>query len=238
MLRALISCLILLSVCSPALAQTMKIADGETVAIAFYKFAGLQPNFMTWAVDTPVYLAAPFARRPGVQKKEAERLYKNYEDFSRAEGLLNVATMASVKLEEIINTDNALDKTYHLTWEFAKGDATFFPYEYRGEMFALVPDEMESFQSAPITAEQYRYMKEKMGTRDTAKLVLQLRGYYADHRAPVHLRGEDFWALGVKLAGVSLWDRDGGLLWENTATWYLSPRTQSLNELHQRRQVD
>ncbi len=216
-----------------ARAQSLDIVTGETVAIAFYKFAGLRPNFSSWAEDTPAYHEAPPARRERVQAQEAERLQKLYDNFSMAGNLLNVSTAVEVTLEEMPQEDDPLRKTYALSWKFAKGDADFFPYEYRDTLFALVPREVEKFQTADITEEQYIHLKDKFRRSNKATAILQLRGQYADSKAPVHLRGADFWALAATVAGISLWDSQGAILWENTASWYVTPRTQSLNDLHQ-----
>lgn len=228
---------IVLLITAPSSAQTMDMADAQTVAIAFYKFAGLQPGFLSWAEDTEAFQKAPLARRDRVQREEAERLARAYEAFSRSGDLLNVATMVELDIEEIIDEADALKKSYVLHWRFVKGDATFFPYEYRDTLFALVPDRLEAFQRAPISEAQYAYLVERLRGDKRARLIVQLRGHYADPDKPVHLRGEEFWALAARVAGVSLWDRKGTLLWENTADWYVSPRTQSLNRLYYKKEA-
>lgn len=225
--------LICLSV--PARAQSVEVATPEAVAIAFYKVAGLQPNFSAWASDTPLYHDTPVARRPKIQAQEAARLQQAYQAYSPATHLLNVATSAVVTLDESPDPENPARLLHHLDWAFTSDNSDFFPYEYRGMVFALVAQKMDGFQSAAITADQYRYIKERLGNLKRVRLVLHMRGISANGSAPVEVFGEEVWALAASVTGVTLWSADGSLVWEKSASGYVSPQTKSLNDLHQDR---
>lgn len=231
-MKRLFAVLALLVLCAPAQAQTLDIVDAETVAIAYYKLAGLTPSFESWAEDTEEFHAAPLTMRDEVKAKEAARMRAAYTAFSPALNVLNVATQANIVLQEMPDPANAARSKYFLSWSYAKGDADFFPYEFRNSYFAIVPREMEPFQNAEINKDQYLYLKARIGRQKKATLILMLRANFAEADEPVHLRGKDFWALAANVAGVSIWDNEGSMLWENTAGWYVSPRTQSLNDLH------
>ena len=217
----------------PASAQTIKSATAEDVAIAFYKIAGLTPSFSAWAEDTRRYHETPFALRDKVRAEEAARLSRAYDRYSPATQTLDLATTARVEIEAIPDPDNALIVRHVLRWRLAEEQASFFPYEYRDTVFALIPQKLDAFQEADITPAQAEHIAQKIGAADNVPVIIQLRGLQADAAKPVSLYGQDVWALAAGVAGVTLWDRAGGLIWEKTAGWYTSPRTQSLNQLKQ-----
>lgn len=230
-------CLFVLAALSvyPARAQTNNVASAETIAIAFYKMAGLQPSFSSWAKDTSEYHHTPVARRPRAEAKISERMMQAYQEFSPARDLLNVATTAVVTLAEDADPDNPEQIHYSLRWDLDSENDEFFPYEYRDTVFALMPQGMEAYRTAPITREQYVYIKQRMGSVTRQRVLLHMRAQKAHGDAPVRIFGEDAWVLETAMAGVTLWDSKGSLLWERSADWYVSPETQTLNDLKQAR---
>lgn len=222
----------------PARAQAPDVITPERVAIAFYKMAGLQPNFSSWAKDTSEYHHTPVARRPRVEAKIAQKLLEEYQSFAPDRTLLNVATTAAVTLTEQADADNPEQIHYSLRWDLNSENDEFFPYEYRDTVFALMPQGMEAFREAPITREQYIYIKERMGSVKRHRVLLHMRAQQAHGDEPVRIFGEDTWVLATAMAGVTLWDAKGGLLWERSADWYVSPETKTLNDLKQERDAE
>ncbi len=214
-------------------AQTLDTASSEDVAIAFYKIAGLTPSFSAWAKDTKLYHDTPLARRPAIAAQEAERLKKAYTDYSPARDILNLATLAHVTLQET-TAASPDQKQYTLSWTFMEDNGNFFPYEYRGMLFALVPQKVEDYENDTLTKDQYDRLKTALGNGKDARIILQLRGQYANPAEPMTLYDREVWPLAGMIAGVTLWGSDGALLWEKTANGYVSPQTQSLNALHEK----
>lgn len=206
---------------SPAAAQNFDIADAEQVAIAFYKFAGLEPRFSSWAEDTQAYHNAPPMRRDEVREKEVSRLRAMYESFSKSGTLLNVATKVRVTVQEGYERRNETRKVYTIVWSYPDEETDFFPYRFRNMYFALIPRRMNSFHHGVLTLEQYEQLKKRIGAGKEATLILQLRGKFADGATPLHRDEIDFWGLSATIAGASLWDEGGQLLWEDTASEYL-----------------
>ncbi len=231
MTRFAFYCLLVLLAVSPASAQTIQPATPEDVAIAFYKVAGLKPGFTAWAEDTPRFHETPFARREKVLAEEAERLARAYDAYSPAVNTLNLVTKADVEIEATPDPDNSLKVHNILRWRFTEDSGNFFPYEYRDMLFALVPQKMETFQEAAITPAQAKHIREKLGKGRNVPVIIQLRALQADAKKPVLLKGHETWALAAGVAGVTLWDKSGTMVWEKTAGWYTSPRTESLNQL-------
>lgn len=217
----------------PARAQAPDIATAEQVAIAFYKTAGLTPGFSAWAQDTDLYHHTPIARRDSVAAQEAVRLQQAYAQFSPEKDLLNVATTAVVSLSEEPDPENITRPLYFVRWHLNSENADFFPYEHRDMVFVLAPHGIQEFQQGEVTAEQYAYIKERMGNNRNVRILLHMRAQQADASAPVEIFGEEVWVLRTLMAGATLWDAEGGLLWEKSAGWYVSPQTHSLNELKQ-----
>lgn len=222
----------------PAVAQAPDVATPERVAIAFYKMAGLQPSFSSWAKDTSEYRHTPVARRARVEAKIAEKLMEEYQEFTPDRHLLNVATTATVTLSEQADPDNPELVHYMLRWDLASENDEFFPYEHRDTLFALMPQGVEAYREAPITREQYLYIKERMGPVKRHRILLHMRAQQAHGDEPVRIFGENTWVLTTAMAGVTLWDAKGGLLWERSADWYVSPETQTLNDLKQARDAE
>lgn len=232
MARSAFYCLLLtVWLAAPALAQSIKPVTPEEVAIAFYKVAGLKPSFASWAEDTQRFHEAPFARRDQVRAEEAERLSRAYETYSPATHTLNLSTSAEVELIEEPDPDNSLIVHHRLRWKLSEDNANFFPYEYRDTLFALVPQKIEDFQEAAITAAQAKNIKSRLGSGRAIPILIQLRALKADASKPVSVYGQDVWVIAAGVAGITLWDKSGGLLWEKSAGWYTSPRTESLNQL-------
>jgi hypothetical protein len=223
---------LMLAAGAPARAQAPDIAEPEDVALAFYKVAGLRPAFAVWAEESERYHLAPVARRPRVLAEEAGRLLAAYNAYDPANDLLNVSTTALVTLREEPDPDNITRSRHFLLWDLDSKDGDIFPYAFRDTTFALVPHKLDSFKRAPISADQHRYLAERLGgTLKRARMVLHMRGQYADAQKPITMYGHDVWALVTLMAGVSLWADDGGILWEKSADWYVSPQTRALNDL-------
>lgn len=211
----------------------MKISSTEDVVIAFYKTGNHRPDFEHWIKETDPYrTTAPFLR-PKTMKKELARLKNAYASFNPEENFLTLKTDVFAEIRAYQDKEKPKETTHLLEMSFVAGDAGYFPYEFLKKRFAVVPQELQKHLKPEIPKEQAAYLKQQLGNEGgRVRMILQLRPLEADMKAPYQVDGHKQWAFLTQIASLSLWSDHGGLLWEYTAPWYITPLHKSLLGLH------
>lgn len=214
----------------------------EEIVIAFYKTGGAVPNFDKWTKEREPYRTTPLARRPAMLERETVRLKNMYAAFDPRRDFLTIRTDARAHATEQPDPADPARTTMALNIEFLAGDADYFPYDFMGERFAVVPKDLSDYMRPHLEKGQYDYLKAVLGNGKPVTFIMQLRPLTADLNAPFNLDGtgggpdakdgKGQWMFLTDIASMSVWNKAGTMLWEYTAPWYITPVRDSLLELH------
>lgn len=227
--------LLTLLLSSPALSETraIKTSGSEDVAMAFYKTAGEKPSFDKWIKGTAPYNLTPMARREEIYTQEYERLSKRWIGTKGDNEYLVIKAWVSAHTYEQPAADPS-ETTPFIGIKFAAGDVDYFPYEFLGENFALVPQDMAGRLTAPLPREQFNFLNQEIGPQGARLMMLvELKPVRADTNETYKIDKQEFWALLTDVAALSIWSKSGTLLWEYSAPWYATAIQSDLKNLYQ-----
>jgi len=232
----IVSALFLVMPSHKASAQPFEaIADHKDIVIAFYRTAGYIPNFHKWITEDRLYRTTPLARRKMVYDEEIEKLQSKYMGFDPAEDFLTIKTEARTIISKKVTygEEEQPETEYFLELSFVKApEATFFPYEFMDDKFAVIPKNLQNHLKLKIPEAQYERILRFLGETGKADMTFKLKPVEANIKSPVKLAGGHYWTLMTDIASMALWTDSGFLLWEYTAPWYVSPTTQLLQDLY------
>ena len=224
--------LILSGFVSLAFAQNiLKFATSEDIAIAFYKAGNTVPNFERWIKETEPYNLTPWAGRAEMMQQEKSRLQLAYRNFDKDKDFLNIRTFVLLDPKE--QTDAKGQKTYGMKMVFSEApEALYFPYEWLGERIVVMPHKIDKLMTTSLTESQYDLITRALPSSAKNTMIVQLRATEGDVSKPYKIDGLSQWVLKAEVVALEVWSKQGSLLWEYTAPWYVSPRTKKLNNLY------
>ncbi len=231
----LILTLLLGSVFTSAQAQKrLKFSTTEDIAIAFYKTGGKIPNFDRWIKEREPYSTTPWARRAAMLKQETSRLQLAYQNFKPNKDFITIRTFVNLAPQEQKN--KAGEKTYTLPITFSGApEALYFPYDFLDQRIVVMPSKMDKVMKAQITESDYRRITEALRTSAKNTMIVRLRTTESDFSKPYLIDGIPQWVLKTEIVSLEVWSKQGRLLWEYSAPWYISPNTTQLNNLFEKR---
>ncbi len=223
-----------LFLCFPAGAQTnFATSSNEDVAIAFFKTAGVKPDFTKWAKESREYKITAPTRVDDYLYKESQRLMRRWKEYDPETSLIRVGATVSVVLEHLADKEGG--EFFRMTISFDKGDVTYFPYEFQEYKFAVVPQKIETLLRQNISREQYDLITTdfKGETAGSAKMELQLKPVQSYMQQPYMLDGVEQWMMLTDPVTLALKSpRSGAALWTYGAEWYVSPVTREVQDLY------
>ncbi len=220
---------------SPALAQIKsQTSTGEDIAIAFFKTAGTNPDFDLWAAGGAKYKNAPPASGGKTLGEEKQRLMRLWQDYDTDHDTLDVKSPVLVELKKTM--DSKGDEQYWMYMEFAQGKATYFPYVYQEYKFAVIPQMIEKMSIQQLTRQQYELVQKSLGNKGgTGDLFLQLKPVKAYIQQPYNIDNVEQWMFLCDIASLTLrTPKEGTLLWNYGADWYVAPETEELMDLYKK----
>lgn len=211
--------------------EKINIANAEDIAIAFYKTGNIVPNFKNWVTEREPYSLTPFARRAKVMESELLRLNTAYQSFNPKKHLLSIRTAVHLNTNIIQNTEG--EDIYNLTLQLDKSNDVFYlPYKFLDQNFMLIPQKLQSLKARTISKVEYERIKSLPSIKDGYPLIINLKPKKADFKHPYDVDGLAQWAFTTDIASMEVWDTKGGLIWEYTAPWYISPYQQKIKSLY------
>ena len=210
--------------------KRLKYSTTEDIAIAFYKTGGVVPNFDRWIKQREPYTITPWARMDEVYQAEMSRLQLAYKNYKPKDDYLMIRTF--VRLDTAKETTEDGENIYKLNTVFLRApDALYFPYDFLDERIVVMPDKLDVHMNSTITKEQYDYISEAIPHSAKNTMVVRLLAKDSNTKKPYQIDGMQQWVMTADIASLEVWSRQGRLLWEYTAPWYVSPHTKKLNNL-------
>lgn len=222
-----------LSVCQTANAQkklndnTFKISNKETAVIAFFRLAGVAPDYEAWITEGSAYQAFETTKE---QEKflvsEALRLGQGYSQYNPSKSVLEFKTSVIARYTP---PEGGKPAKFHFKFPEQSDDyIPVFEYPYGKNSIALVVNRFADFSTLPLTKEQYTKVKTFMPFQDeeyTAKLSMSIRPTRADIDRPLVNKNINQWMMLGEVAYMRCQIVDPTNLqqtqvWEFVAPWY------------------
>lgn len=207
--------------------------SAEDVAIAFYKTGNLVPNFEKWIKETDPYKHTALGRRDKVMEEEKYRLKKAYQDFDPKNNLLTIKTTAIIKAVEKTNETGQINHFVQIIID-KDNDVSYFPYRFMKQNIMVIPHAFEEYTEQEISKNQYDHIKSMTKKDNRHPLTLILKAEKADFDHPYMVDETPQWAFLTQIAVIESWSKEGVLIWEYSAPWYLSPNQNKIKNLYKK----
>ncbi len=187
------------------------ISDGPTIAMVFGRLTGKEPDFSGWVERTQEYQAATPFEQGAIEKKRVSELRNTYYTLDITAPLV---VKTQVKL-------SAYDTTNHGFFISNFTRFTFFPAQYEGKFYAIVPQGITDKQflaindATTVGAIEQAVSNSKDGT---LPMVLYLKPVTASLH-PVSIGGSQYWPIASDIGKMMLFSGDNQtLLWHNDSS--------------------
>ena len=237
----------LMALSYPAMAayEEFEYSEAEKAGLAFYHFAGQEPDFRKWIQEYEYYLTAKPSKKNEILYEDQIRLEQGYRQFNPETDYITFKTSVLVhvpkfeKRMDFLNEYQKIPVKIQLPrmLEIPGSQETYFPYYVGGMWFAIIP---ENFQDLYIIyldeAEFYEFEQELDIGRSTtvkkvrAEFVMRVKG--ADTQAPFPIGETESWLVMGEIGNMQLRHKDRNFtLWEYEAPWYIPKSRQDLMNL-------
>lgn len=211
------SCLLCLSgrgaAAQDTFSGTVRLSSSEDVMIAFYKTAGILPDFDPWIRGRDPYRSTMLLRRDKVYAQERNRLRVAWNAYDPQKDILTVRAYVRGKMEPSEDGKNFI---LQLQFEGAEG-VHYFPYDFLDESIALVPLDLDEHMRITLSPQEHSRISSVPGQENQATMILRLRPVRADKDMLYVMDGRDRWVLLADIAALSIWSRKGVSLWNYSA---------------------
>lgn len=185
-----------------------------TITLAFYKLSRQAPDFESWVKQKDSYKNANPFDQPGMLADMVQKMKDDYNALALTEPLV-------VETQVTLAPYDAKNQGFFV--ESFKG-STFFPSQYAGQSYAIVPQDITDKQwlkmDDPDTAKAIDAAAN--GNNHVLSMVLMLIPKYADATAAATIDGESYWPIVAEVKKMMLYPPDNSpdkdnLLWQSGA---------------------
>jgi len=194
----------------------------ERILMAFYKVAGLQPDFLKWAEKSPFLKDAKAIDTNTITSRENNRMSQAFTELDATEPLV-------VEIKIRLDNYSTLQEVLKLS-EFTP--KTFFSYSLYDESVAIVPKDIANFGTIKISkVEMDEILEKSRGAEVTAELLL--KPVVGDAKTPFVQGKQSYWLLLAEIGEIRFWSSgaEPKLLWMHRADWFKPKEDKTLMNL-------
>jgi hypothetical protein len=194
----------------------------EIILMAFNKKAGLQPDFLEWAKNSPFLKDSKEIDRDAIINRESNRLANTYMNFNADEQII-------VHSKITLDNYSTLQEILSLK-EFSP--QTFFSFSIYNQNVAIVPKDISTFSTIKMPKQQMEDMlKKSSGTTVQAEFILQAS--FADSKEPFVKDNKSYWLMLADIGEIRFWSLEETpvLLWTYRAQWFKPKEDRDLLNL-------
>lgn len=221
--------------------QSIELTDSEEVLIAFYKLAGVAPDY-----ESVVKAGAYWQTLQEAGQATNEALHKQIERLKNAYHLFNpeIDTIEmDIFVHVLIPNNTTPNEAGFIEVEISPDDDAQAVLEYAvvksgGLNFVVIPSEFERFRTIEITKDQLnRLLDLRPDTHKGYKSVetalhLSLKPIQSDAKTPMVLNNQPHWLIMGEIVSLDIWHPDARGLWTYKRDGHISRLEQELRELY------
>ncbi len=186
------------------------VTDGATVAMVFGRLTGQEPDFSSWVEQMPEYQNATPFEQSSIETNKIHDLRNTYYTLDITAPLI---VKTQVKL-------TPYDTTNHGFFVSNFTRFTFFPVQYEGKFYAIVPQGIMDKQFlATSDATVVGAIEQALANTkdDILPMMLYLKPVTASLH-PVSIGGKQYWPIAADVGKMMLFTSDDQtLLWKSDA---------------------
>lgn len=232
---------IVMALPNPAISayEEFEYSEAEKAGLAFYHFAGYEPDFKKWIVEYDYYLKAKPSKKNQILYEDEIRLQQGYRQFNPESDYITFNTTVIVHVPKMEKRAAFLREYQKIPvkiqlprmLEVPGSQETYFPYYVGGVWYAVIPENFQDLQIIYMDeAEFYDFAYELDMDRSTAtakvraEFIMRVKG--ADTEAPFPIGETQSWLIMGEIGNLQLLHKDKSyMLWEYEAPWYI-PKTR------------
>ena len=181
-----------------------KTTEAQYISLLFYKLAeGLKPNFKAWARDSESYLNAKEMYKADALEAEIDFLKYRYRALDKEDPIV-------VHMKTNISAYSKENGGFYV--ENFRPDL-FFSFEHRGNYFAVITADIESYQWYEAKEEDLSFTGLDLKQTNEVDLQIMLQPERVDSEAPAKLGDNHHWIITASVKEIQMWSKDGRLLW-------------------------
>jgi len=202
-----------------------KQTPGHTVYLIFHKLTGLRPNLAAALVSSEKYKNADAAEREILTLNFHNKFSNEFEALNVKESLITVITPVNMETDL-----NGLRMKVSLVNRVDKNADIYFPYNWGGMSFAVIPDKIASFMEVPMPADQLKKIR-RLSDGYMQKMIVRLLPVSADKTSPIALDGVKQWLILSQIVSVEYVNSQGQTIWSWADNKYARSTSSELFEL-------
>lgn len=196
----------------------------ETVAMLYHIYTRARPDFEAWAKETDDYkAAAPYDK--------SLALFRSREALEARFSLLVPDEPVTVDLRAVLSDYSLRNEGYIIE---NVDTATFFPFSFAGQNYAVVPRNIQDRQWMPATgmpAKLLDDLRQSSPDKTTVDITLTLRIRTADQNGSMDIGGTQYNLLAAEIIDMAVYDADGGVVWNMDKQTALTERESEIMQL-------
>lgn len=235
----LLFCFILLCTQQPAHAQRSGGLSTEHLAgFAFFKFAGVEPDFHSWVTLSHEYKMAMPRDRVFMIHNDVPRLENAFSNYDAGDHPIKIRTPVEVEVPSPAQVAKMLAQDGVITVKviMPPEKESYFAVPVADMWIALIPQDIENLVSIEFSKEGFESFKKAAinnglkgvkGKNKEALLNLELIPIQANTTSPMVVNNYELWMLMAAVTSFEIWSPDNKAL-----VWYLDlpgyrPRAES-----------
>lgn len=191
--------------------------------LAFYKFAGVDPDFKTWVVNSQAYKDSTPHDRADMIREEVPHLQNTFSNYMIEDNPITIKVKATFVAPSAVAAKTMLadKKKITIPVKLTEMSNAYFPLQV-GEMWiALIPKDLEKMLEMTFTADEYEAFRRRAAEAGMigrpCTLILTMVPIKADITAPLQVNDFSLWMLMAEIIKFELWSQDG-----KKFGWYLN----------------
>ncbi len=188
-----------LALAAPKTQLLAQATPARKIAFIFYKLADRVPPFANIVKNTSEYRNSSDKGRQQILADEVRKMEIEFAGIDTRKEVIVVRS--AVKLKVSIGQKPG----FVVSLPQSEGPV-YFPYEYAGYNYAVIPGDIEAFMDLQLTQAEASAAGSRL--RDgAATMVLELQPTAIDGRKPMRLDGLSQWLLMAKIVGVTYYNQ-------------------------------
>ena len=190
--------------------QWQKSSTQEDVAIAFFKMAGIKPDFKRWVESSSEYQDRSLRERGAFLRMRMDALERAYTQFDPERNHITIGLPVRVRIRPHSDSENQ-DSAAQLTlyWEDEVYDR--IPYPFQNQWLSIVMPVLSENWVLDLNAAEYRAFYEELklyahsGRDHSVRALILVHLLGVDARTPFVIDEVEQWLLYGEPMSISLW---------------------------------
>lgn len=233
-----IFCAVLILTGWEARAAQQRLTPEYIAGFAFFKYAGVQPDFRSWVTLSDAYKIASPRERVNMIHNDVPFLENAFTNYDYGDSPIKIKTIVQVDIPTPSVAAKMLQELGFVTVKIVLPEEkeSYFAVPVADMWIALVPKDIDSYVNIELSKEEFEGFKKAAannglktmkGQAREAFLHIEMIPFMANTTSPLVVNGYELWTLMADVVSFELWSPDDkALIWYRDLPGY-RPRAES-----------